>query len=501
MKKILIFTILFCIQHFAFAQVFTENKKPFISGTFNYKNKGLPDELLIRIKPDSHYWDSSIKYNVKIDSNGNFRFRVKEIHSPTLYSLAYIKNGKRISSSSFYLEPDDSIHVNIYDMQIKSGNWIDKDSLVFSGHGAAKNNVIESLGKNYANYYKIFYALKKPKNLKDSLEIYLDHINQTTIKFHEKANLLINNAYGLNSSMKKLLIHQFSQNYFNILWAGEHRTLYKTSIGNIEYIKILRENYFKNFNLIIDTKPEDLVLFSPGYFYYMITILKYKQLMDSKDGLIDAKLFYETIKNEYSGTLRERLLIELFKGAYGFSQLSNVTNNYEYILNDAKKYMGSPLGKEIINEKLLFRRGSKLFDADFIDLKGNKFNTSSLKGKIFLLEMWGEGCSVCAAFHKRFEKEIWPVFKDRQDFVVLSIFDGKSKERWLESIKTKLYTSEHYINISNLPLSSINHPFMKHYKVNYTPFLMLVDKEGKLISHIRADINSDELISLIGSCF
>jgi len=492
-KSILLLTILNAFLASAQSKYVT---RPTISGSINYHKKDRPDSILIMTYPKYNYWDTSVDYTVKINNMGQFHFQFPTMYQPIVYSLVTVKNNIVNDLGEFYAEPGDQIHLDIFHQQIKSG-FTQKDSIVFSGKGSAKYILIEELNKIFARSYASVESLSPPKSLKDSTMIYLNFFDQVAINYKKETSKLVWSANGIDLKMKNLLMNEFAQNNINLIWAATHKLMYDLCNSNQLIQNRIRENFNRKYNLLVNDTPDETSLLCPRYYQSTNAIIKYK-LMLNRNGYVDLKEQYETLKNLFSGKFSEKMLSELFKGAYGMSDLSNINSVYDSLIIDAEKYLTSEDGHNIINEKLKLKKGAKLFDADFIDLEGNKFDFSFLKGKVFLLETWGLGCSVCAGFHKKFEQELWPILKTYKDFIVLSIYDGKTKKNWLKGINSQLYTSKKYLNISNLPYGNINHPFFKYYNVNYAPFMLLANKEGRVIASFRPNnIKLKELLSLI----
>ncbi len=465
------------------------------SGTFKYEKKELPAGILIWSYPNNNYWDTGTDYFIKIGAENRFSFTFPEIKRPLHYDLLYRKDGIVIKMGKFYAEPNDDIHVEIFDRQIKTTPNQDKDSVVFSGQGSAKYNLIETLNKDFPKFFK----RNQPKNFSslDSLNSYLDKWYKVTKQFIEKKRALIDNYAGVDIDMKKIISYQYG--IYNKVWSSEVLRVYDL-FKNDETIKtIIRQYYNTHYNEIEASviNPDELSINSPFFYQVSNGMLIEMQLINSKKGIVNFKDHYDLVKNNYKGVVREKFISEIFKGGYGTLGLSNMTPTvYDSIVVDASKYLISDQGQDIIAEKLTFKKGSQFYDADFIDMNGQVFNTASLRGKVFIVDVWGLGCSACAGFHTLFEQNLWPVLKDYKDFVFLATFMGKTRESWTQGIESKLYTSKEYMNIASLPLGA-DHPFFKHYKINYAPCFLLVDKKGKIIQNFRPDKNHKELLEMI----
>ncbi|WP_142529129.1 TlpA family protein disulfide reductase [Pedobacter westerhofensis] len=473
--------------------------KPILTGKIQYTKKNLPDSIMITVVSKLNYWEPADRNIIKMNVNHEFSFEFNKANKLILFKPVAIRNtgvngsGEAKSWGTYYAEPTDKVHIDIFDRQIESLYGAKEDSLRFSGMGAEKYNLIFSLNRIFYHYFSLIP--KEPGQNLDSLDSFLHNFNQLRKQYINKIETTINSSSKTSSQIHKLLTYSYSTQ-FNLLWASYHELAYKKCSGFHNLQKRIIENFNQYESEVIDVKVEDIVLYNPHYFQWISSIIKTKEFLNN-EGNIDLAGFYKAITNTYSQKIRERMIIELFMGTYGTERLSNIYEVSDSLLADARKYLQSRIGRLIISEKMKFKKGAPLYNGEFITLDDKKFTTASLKGKVFLLEMWGVGCTACAGYHAKFEQELWPILKNKKDFKMLSINDGKTKDWWLRGIDSKLYTSKDYINVSNLPYSSFNHPFFKYYAVYGAPFMLLVDKEGKIVAQIKTDIQSKELLALI----
>lgn len=95
------------------------------------------------------------------------------------------------------------------------------------------------------------------------------------------------------------------------------------------------------------------------------------------------------------------------------------------------------------------------------------------------------------------EQEILPEINPKAGLMIVSISMDNTRERWLKSIASGLYTNNQNINLRIN--TSDNDPFLEHYKIAAIPFVMLVDRQGKLIQKINTplDMGKDALKELL----
>lgn len=476
----------------------TTADKPVITGELIYEKKNIPNAAMLWTFPKNNFWDRSVDFSATIGCDNRFSFQFEGVKQPMLYAFKLIDSadGKKkvLSLGDFYVEPNDDVHVKIFDKEVRFNYNGKKDSLVFSGKGSEKYNLIEALTKDKFRFIKALrsYPIQHINSL-SGIDSCIKYLVDKTVFYSERKKELISNWTGVSSSMKKIINYQYGN--YNTHLGGKIMYYYSLYDKKPAFQKRIKEHYLSIFGE--PEQPELEALLSPSYYQSTQSLLKKTEFMKSNDGIISMETHYNLLKNTYSGKIRERMLMELFMGGYGTYELAQVSKSYDSLLVDAGKYLVSAEGRSIVELKSTFKKGTPLFNAYFIGLDGKPFNTKSLKGKVFLLDMWGLGCSVCAAFHTLFEQEVWPVVKKDTNFVMLSVFNGKTMDRWKTGLDSKLYTSPEYLNISCMTHSGDEHPFLKYYNIIGSPFILLVDKQGKIATKISATMPLKELKMLI----
>jgi len=123
--------------------------------------------------------------------------------------------------------------------------------------------------------------------------------------------------------------------------------------------------------------------------------------------------------------------------------------------------------------------GKILFPFVFEDLQEREITPLDLKGKVLIIDFWYNGCLGCAKLAKVMEDVIDAFHK--KDVVFLSVNVDKNRERWVEGVKSGIYTSPCNMNVYTKGQGQ-SHPFILHYKYRSFPQLMIVDRSGKLVT-------------------
>jgi peroxiredoxin len=124
------------------------------------------------------------------------------------------------------------------------------------------------------------------------------------------------------------------------------------------------------------------------------------------------------------------------------------------------------------------------------DLKGKKFDSKNLKGKVVFLNFWATWCGPCKEEMPSMEA-LWQQFKGK-DFVFLGIsVDYEGRKPVKEFIERRRYTFPVLLD----PKCEI----LDLYKVKGIPTTFIIDKKGRMIGRAVGPRNwkNPEVISLL----
>jgi len=492
-KVIFLFLLLFNVNNNLQARQIIKDISPKINVEFIYAKKKLPDSIYIHTYPTNSFWDETINMTATIDLNNKSALVFPQIKIPTLILISLINSDNANNIGWYYIEPGDDIHMKILSRSAK-------DTILFSGPGSEKFKLIEKLTGQFQEFDNArrslpFFDNKKISDLDLNLEKLTSIAQQYTTEMLKSVSAHENQ---LNPNIKNILKYEYALKCQNE-WGWRIEFLYDYYKDNINYRSEIRNFYNLNRDKFTSKSSDSNCIACPFYIGNIASSLKRTLYMNNESESADLVKYYNLLKNNYSGLIKERLLIEFLNSKWTMEKITNYNPKlYDSLFIDANKYLTSEYGKEIVIKKGKFRKGTSFFDTDFVDLNGKNINTTVLKGKVFLIDIWGEGCGGCAAFHTRFHTDIWPSLKNNKDFAVLSVSIDKKKEKWIQGISTGKLSSYNYLNVSTGP-KGVDHPFLKHYNINYIPFLLLVDKEGKIITKIAGFESTAELIEIIKS--
>lgn len=445
---------------------------------------------------------------VKTDRNGFFDFKIPSIDH--LGKISFRIDGDNYSE--YTVEPGDSVCMVI----TKERNIT---NISFSGKGANKYQCRREVELAIDRWNDDRVALSR--RLWDSIAkvdkmgsaairqklISIQNIG-TYFKPYETArrnilDILNRHANSLDPTVRQI-IKADAFGRLGSIWQIEMAHLFFDN-GKIETTEA-RNNAIKLHNQF--SKPfteifsDDVIALSQDFISGYVTNVMRKNFLDMAvekgQEIYSLKLLYDRFKDRYTGRLRESLLTNLLVNPmYRPAGFFEDPKEFDECIKDAYKLVKTPILKDVLSKLQNRRKGAEAFDFSLPDLQGNNVKLSDLRGKVVLLDFWFLNCTWCAAFSKRFNADIYPKFKNNPEFVVVSVNTDKDKRSWMEGIKSGKYTQDDHINVYTEGLGFEEHPMVKYYSIAGAPYILLIDKKGKVFSQIPSNMNSDSIINTI----
>ncbi|TRW21482.1 TlpA family protein disulfide reductase [Flavobacterium zepuense] len=412
-----------------------------------------------------------------VNKDGEFKFKIITVNSPFHISL-YISDKRDTTFGllnscgdidKYLIEAGDSVHIAFA-----------TSSRTFTGKGAAL----------FQTQYQVEQADKDRKELMS---------DPTDALHHNVKHWLARKDSLLNVKLNVLSLNklELSSTSYNIV-RGDIISDNRFAVYNLLYsclpLFATQGKIPPDFAVVFDElkgRPDyidhaDRAALSPKYVDYLYNKLrfeaKYKLLLDSPSTHFDHNLCND-INEQFDGLLRDKLLAWWL---YDVNSLNRLQPEY---LANALSVMKTPNFIEMAEElKAVFAQGQPITDYDFKDAKGRTVHLADFKGKVVLVDFWFSGCGGCINVAKGLPK-VEEAFKGRNDVVFVSMSIDKNKNKWLRSISSKptgiYYT--HYTTPTTVYLytggTAGNNPFIKKYvPLGAYPFLLLIDKGGKVFS-------------------
>jgi cytochrome oxidase Cu insertion factor (SCO1/SenC/PrrC family) len=446
------------------------------------------DSILIKLNQDAVIFGDQMQ-SYPINQKGEFTFTLKPIDHPAKLGIA-LKGDKYFMFNNL-VEPGDTLHIQI---DLSSG----KSLKSYQGNNYLKYLISDSLEMKMASFSE---SRSLPVNA-ETLKIATQNGNYEKIhryyftEFNELLKVLDRNKNSISPAMSV-----YFKAYYTYFYLAMWEVI--TKIGYSEAkTENVKNNIVKSYQLY--TMPDynfdqNLASYCPYYLEYLILKHKTDLLFKSEGKGFTYSSLYHQLRMNYSGMLRERLLTYMLVDYKSSIDVINYNpSEFDACVDDALKLIKTPFLANLLIDKSKLKEGTAVYNFSMVDTTGKTIRLSDLRGKVVLLDIWAEGCSGCALFHEMISTKVYPSIKNETDFEIVSVSVDKTKERWIRGINSGKYTSREHLNLFTEGLA-LNHPFTKYYNLSGIPFILLIDKNGKVYSKIDLGLSSQELLKLIGS--
>lgn len=124
-------------------------------------------------------------------------------------------------------------------------------------------------------------------------------------------------------------------------------------------------------------------------------------------------------------------------------------------------------------------------DFTFPDINGQQVSLSSFKGKYVLIDFWASWCGPCREESPNVQKQ-YQLYKDK-GFEVVSVSIDKKEDAWRKAVVED--------NLKGtLLLAKDSKKIMKDYVFSGIPYMVLLDKEGKVVAlNLRGEALAEKL--------
>jgi len=384
--------------------------------------------------------------------------------------------------------------------------YFTKLSLSFAGKGCDKYKVNDLLLKNTEDMQKASLALEfatfgfaHDKRKEESSDFY------ESSEFKKHLNDLYKICVDGSNKSQAILMHHRSRLGADITRFYSTELDYPSDlftrfvegmILSCRYengIRILSEFYLSKINSL---KSESISeLFAYGLIYPLVQTQNaiFEYYLENRNKTYPFQGVYNKIKKTNTGLLREVLLSTLFLNER-FVRYVNDFSKRDSCLTDAFQLIKTDDLRKSLSHELRFQAGKPIFDLSLQDTSGKIVDIKSLKGKVFLLDFYFNGCFACSGFSNRFKTEVNPEFSNNPNFEVVSVNIDKKRKTWIDAIKSGLYNQPGDIHLNT---GGYEHPLFKEFDISTFPWVILVDAQGKVLSYKVQNMGSSVIKEMI----
>jgi len=432
--------------------------------------------------------------NFIIPCSDSDSFKV-ELEAPVTgyFYIEYSQSDKALNSS-FY-RPDNIYLLNTGDSVFCE---LGLDNIVFKGKGAEKLNC----------QAKIFKARYISTNLEEQLQQEKKYMDYFLLQRSILDSILKVQIGILNEYKRVLNLSEYNTIYFDCIGMA-----FYTQLSILRRVPINADNTYvlsakEFFNKVYkksdkfsawNSNDQLALVRAPHY----VDFLLYKEIFDLElrnEQLIkenfDFKDLYDKLKTKYSGVLRDKLI------ASAFISLVKKHNNAFNELSDAENIVKYTVYKDILDRLDNSQRtGATAYKFELQDSTGNVVKIDDLKNKVLIIHFWFYGCQPCIVMTKQLE-QITKYYENNADVLFVAINVDKNKNTWIKGLHEEKYTGLKDLNLYTNGLG-FDHPIMNYYNYNGCPQLLIVDKNGLVVSanppRPSNDIKTQALLNIINS--
>lgn len=445
-----------------------------------------------------------------VSENGNFLFKIDSLNSTSYFSLSILEKdsliNNRVILDAYLLSPGDSVSIEyLRDSVTISGRRYPHDSLRFYGRGSEKYKCIHSIKNIYFSY--VSSSKPAPLPLKDfSFPVYgINIIKDIDNGWKERMRFELTYLKNYNGKIDQTCYNIIQSDIVATIWMGrlgsfngnlESLTglLDDSSMSkyNKEIIKAEIKKGYVFYSEIFSKQRFDSLLdmLSPvSQWFCDMVVLKY--ISDSVN--LNHNSVYYSLKNDFKGLIRDRLIANYFLFRY-----FKIPNSYSK-LQDALTYVRDKDCQNILQRFSRQQSGTKAYDFSLTGIDGQKHRLSDLKGKFVFIDFYFVGCGGCRYYYQEQVSKAELKFRNNNNIIFVAISIDKDKKKWEEGVSGGEYTAPHLPNVLNLYTESLGseHPVIKYYNVLRYPHPMLIDRQGNIFSTDENELRYQDRGALI----
>jgi thiol-disulfide isomerase/thioredoxin len=298
--------------------------------------------------------------------------------------------------------------------------------------------------------------------------------------------------HNIGNPYKELARNEIWAAYINnLLTPLDQNDSLTTNDYSKPYREIILKSRFNDPSIYFKT-----VMYGSAAYPFTALVLSTNRLSRTKgDG--DFKSLYETIKHDYSDTIRNHLITNhlscflrnpnLIYPSFDslLTDFKSICKNYKYT-----HYLDSLFSarKELHVKKYSFEEA---LSSQIVDTKDQLSDVKHLfKSKPLLIICWASWCGPCIREIPS-EKKLQSIYGDKVDFIYLS-FD-KSKKLWQDKLQTLSINDGNNYLLTNY----FNSDFAGFYNIHSIPYYLLYDKNGNKVETKDLRPSNDEFKSIL----
>jgi thiol-disulfide isomerase/thioredoxin len=479
MKQKHITTLCFYLVTLLYSSTYAQQKSQtkYVTIDLIVQDKSMLDSASIRFELSRNGVNSNMSaqsdtYEFKISKAGT-RFKIPLSTSINYGRINYFFKGQE------RLKPFDEAAVSrfIFERGDTLQLLINKNSFSFKGKDSDKYTCIQSIYeqeiKGISTKIENIYQLKRYDQMLAAQKERLDSL------YLLKTNILNSYQKKLNPVIYKLLLADSYGSYQDRLLGYLLGRIVSNGIRNETDTSIVKAYHLWFNNLSYPLKEDTLLVKSFQFcdFLYKKETFDAMFFISPKPGQYNFRFtfpqIFSRINQAYSGIILDKLNLMNF-----YQSLTKSEGTTPY-LTEALAKMQNNTFKETL-AVMVKNYSGKAFAFELQDQFNHTIKLSDFKGKLVVMDFWFTGCLGCRLLAEQM-KAIVQHYSTNKNVVFITVSIDKNKEVWLKSLKDETYTTKHEINLFTNGLGE-QHPIIEFYNIHGYPTLIIISKDGKLIS-------------------
>ena len=351
------------------------------------------------------------------------------------------------------------------------------ETIEYAGKGAADNNYLANEARED---YQTLAVMSKTYEHFDSFKNYIDSIEQLNLTFYNKQNNAdFSTAFlkQIKTTLKYRYINAWF--YYPTKYDAQKKEFVKRIVPDTFY------NFLKRINLNEEAFDNSDYLIAIEHYLYVTFDSKLSiadSLPDLKKREIRIQKNVDFIKKTLKGEVLNYQLSNYLKRQLGF-----VADDSVYSTQLMKNYHATCTNKEYVaiiykfyENAARLKKGNPAPFFKLKDIDGKLFSLTDFRYHVLLIDFWATWCAPCKASMPA-THQLYDTFKDRKDFVLLSINMSDNELMWHNFLK-----KENLPGIHLFADEKESDALYNNFNFDGIPHFVLIDKNGKLI-----DANAD----------
>jgi len=368
-------------------------------------------------------------------------------------------------------------------------------------HLSSREGGVFFTGKN-AGKYNGMYKINSCDNIQSlgefNTDIKLKKINSAYV--YRKH--LLDSIYALQTNILNQLKNEINKEVYDLIrldcWAKYNQQLVDIYLSpfliqrseELPTAKLLFNKDYLNYKEVFFN---DTALLVKSY-YYCDFLVKKEKAFAIIMGSTNEISYYNNLKfGNINDAIDRHYVNGVLKDKVRLLSLYNINRVRQGDFADYLDAAISEAGNDIFKKRIIAFKDANGFLANAFpfalpDKNGRVYRLSDFKGKMVIMDFWFTGCHGCVGMGAVL-KPIALFYKSNPNVVFISMSIDRNRDLWLKSLEEEIYCSKDEINL--LAGMDRESSIYKHYDLQGCPTLIVISKEGKIISAAPPDPRID----------